>query len=120
MPAARIIFPGILIAAFAALAVPATKPVAAADQVSVEKGRVDVTLTHSEKQYSLSATIRVSLLLRNPSNKRDTARREFPIAAPPGMRFPQQERPWCRVTVNEIAVPFESKRIVQLTERIQA
>lgn len=117
MSAARTIVSGILISAFVALA---AKPVSAADQVAVEKGRVDVTLTHSEKQYSLPATIRISLLLRNPTDKRDTARREFPIAAPPGIRFPQQERPWCRVTVNEIAVPFESKRIVQLTERTQA
>lgn len=117
MPAARTICPGILIAAIVVLA---AKPVSAADEVTVEKGRVDVTLTPNEKQYQLSAKIRVSLLLRNPTDKRETARHEFPIAAPPGMRFPQQERPWCRVTVNEIAVPFETKLLVQLNERIQA
>lgn len=120
MPAAQIVRQWILIAA---LAVSTLASFARADErksVTVEKGRVDITLTHSEKQSSLPAKIRVSLLLRNPTDKRDTARREFPIAAPPIMQFPQQDRSWCLVAVNEISVPFETKLIVQLHERVQA
>jgi hypothetical protein len=89
-------------------------------EVRIEKGRVDLTLTASEKQYALPAKVRVSLLLRNAADKRDTARRVFPIAAPQMMRFPQPETPWCRVTVNDISVNFETKLVIDPAEQTRA
>jgi HEAT repeat protein len=89
-------------------------------QVRIEKGRVDVTLTATEKQYKLPAKIRVSLLLRNASDQRDTARRVFPIAAPPTTRFLQADTPSCRVMVNGISVNFGKKLLIDPAERTQA
>ena len=88
--------------------------------IRIEVGRVDITLTASEKQYALPAKIRVSLLLRNATDQRDMVRRVFPIAAPPAMRVSQTKTPWCRVTVNDTLVDFETKLVVDLTEQAQA
>jgi len=81
---------------------------------------VDITLTASEKQYALPAKVRVSLLLRNATDKRDAARRVFPMAAPPMTRFSQPETPWCRVTVNDNSVNVETKLLVDSTEQMRA
>lgn len=89
-------------------------------EVRFEKGRVDVTLTASEEQHTLSAKVRVSLLLRNATDQRDVEGRVFPIAAAPRTRFAQTETPWCRVTVNDTAVNFETQLVVDPMEQTQA
>lgn len=104
----------------AAFVITAVSQSTADDSVRIEKGRIDITLKAPGELHTLPATIRVSLLLRNPTDSRDTTRRVFPIAAPPRMRLPQQRSPWCRLTVDGLAVEFETKPLVDSAERIPA
>lgn len=94
--------------------------VRAADQIRIEQGRVHVSITASPQKYTLTAKVRTSWQLRNPTNAVDDTRRVFPVAAPQHWNHAQGPQPWCRVLVNDQPVPAETQVLIDPRSRTRS